>query len=158
MSELLSHVSQQLLESKVEESSLNESNEKKQEKEQEKEQEQEQEQKVEEEFVYLETEETKKLEMKALETETEEEESESESSENANDAEDEKEPEKKEYVIEEHEDDHGREYLVVNGVTYYREEDSWNVPYAVQLSFTLIMVINLINFVSAVGTVYGCNL
>jgi archaellum component FlaD/FlaE len=54
------------------------------------------------------------------------------------------------------EDSFGREYIVYQGIPYYREETSWNTPFAVQLSFSLIMIINFLNIALAIGQMAAC--
>ena len=54
------------------------------------------------------------------------------------------------------EDSFGREYILYEGIPYYREETSWNTPFAVQLSFSLIMIINFLNIALAIGQMASC--
>jgi hypothetical protein len=54
------------------------------------------------------------------------------------------------------EDVFGREFIVYQGIPYYREETSWNTPFAVQLSFSLIMFINFLNIALAIGQMAAC--
>jgi len=54
------------------------------------------------------------------------------------------------------EDAFGREFIVYQGIPYYREETSWNTPFAVQLSFSLIMFINFMNIALAIGQMAAC--
>ena len=49
------------------------------------------------------------------------------------------------------EDENGREYVTLKGVRYYREDNGWNIPYAVQISFSLIMFVNFVNLFTAMS-------
>lgn len=68
----------------------------------------------------------------------------------------ESENEDKEEQLQVLEDFYGREYITYHGIQYYREETSWNTPFAVQLSFSLIMVINLLNIALVIGQMASC--
>ena len=61
-----------------------------------------------------------------------------------------------EEAIHVQEDIYGREFITYQGIPYYREETSWNTPFAVQLSFSLIMVINLLNIALVIGQLASC--
>ena len=52
-----------------------------------------------------------------------------------------------------YEDEFGREYVTVDGVQYYREKD-WNVPRMVQLSFSMILLVNILHMISLSCALY----
>jgi hypothetical protein len=62
----------------------------------------------------------------------------------------------KDKQVQVQEDIYGREYITYQGVPYYREESSWNTPFVVQFSFSLIMVINFLNIALTLGQLASC--
>jgi hypothetical protein len=55
------------------------------------------------------------------------------------------------------EDEFGREYVTVQEDRYYKQEESWNTPFPVTLSVSLIMGINIINIFCAFAQIYSCS-
>ena len=55
-----------------------------------------------------------------------------------------------------HEDAYGRKYVRIQDETYYAEETSWNTPFPVALSFSLILAINALNIGYALAHLYVC--
>jgi len=55
-----------------------------------------------------------------------------------------------------HEDSTGREYVVIDGIAFYRESEQWNMPVAVRVSFGLIMFINFLNTIFAISSMVSC--
>ena len=54
------------------------------------------------------------------------------------------------------EDEYGRKYVFVQDDKFYAEDPSWNTPCPVALSFSLIMVINVVNIFSSLAQFYTC--
>ena len=55
-----------------------------------------------------------------------------------------------------HEDAYGRKYVRILDETFYAEETSWNTPFPVALSFSLILGINVLNIGYALAHLYVC--
>ena len=54
------------------------------------------------------------------------------------------------------EDEYGRKYVYVQEEKFYAEEPSWNTPFPVALSISLILGINLLNIGYALSYLYVC--
>ena len=55
------------------------------------------------------------------------------------------------------EDEYGRQYVTVEEERYYKQEESWNTPFPVSISISLIMAINMVNIFCALANIYSCN-
>ncbi len=54
------------------------------------------------------------------------------------------------------EDEYGHRYVFVEDEKFYAEEPSWNTPFPVALSISLIMGINIVNIFCALAQIYTC--